>query len=271
MPTVNLNGAQIHYEDTGGECESVVFSHGLLFSGAMFEAQVLRLREQYRCITFDHRGQGKSGVTDGGYDIDTLTADAAELIKHLDAAPCHFVGLSMGGFVGMRLAARQPSVIKTLTLLETSADPEDPKNAPRYKMLNFVARWIGLWAAIGRVMPIMFGRTFLEDAERTEEKTRWSKAITGNDRIGITRAVAGVIEREGCTDLLGNINVPVGIGVGDEDVATVPEKSERIHQEIESSELVVFRGAGHSSSIETPDQVMELIERTIQRANGPIT
>ncbi|NOD91140.1 MULTISPECIES: alpha/beta fold hydrolase [unclassified Ruegeria] len=267
MPTVSLNGAQIHYDDTGGKGETVVFSHGLLFSGAMFEAQVSQLRDRYRCITFDHRGQGRSGVTDAGYDIDTLTSDAAALIKHLDAKPCHFVGLSMGGFVGMRLAAREPSLVKTLTLLETSADPEDSQNAPRYRMLNFVARWIGLWAVIGRVMPIVFGRTFLEDTERAEEKTRWSKAITGNDRIGITRAVRGVIERAGCIDLLANIKVPVGIGVGDEDVATVPERSERIHREIKSSELVVFRRAGHSSSIETPGQVTELIERTIRRAN----
>lgn len=265
MPTANLNGAQIHFEDTGGDGEPVLFSHGLLFSGAMFEPQVARLRERFRCITYDHRGQGQSGVTEGGYDIETLTTDAAELIRSLDAAPCHFVGLSMGGFVGMRLAAREPSLLKSLTLLETSAEPEEPKNAPKYRVLNFVARWIGLWAAINQVMPIMFGRTFLTDPDRAEERKRWSKAITSNHRIGITRAVNGVIDREGCTELLGKIEIPVGIGVGDEDIATVPEKSHRMHREITTSELVVFKGAGHSSSIETPDQVTALIERTIQR------
>lgn len=268
MPTANLNGARIHFEDTGGDDETVVFSHGLLFSGAMFEAQVAHLKDRYRCITFDHRGQGQSGVTDDGYDIDTLAADAAELIRHLDAAPCHFVGLSMGGFVGMRLAAREPALLKSLTLLETSADPEEPENVPKYRMLNIVARWIGLWAVIGRVMPIMFGRTFLTDPARTAERQRWSKAITGNNRIGITRAVGGVIDRDGCADLLERIRVPVGIGVGDEDVATVPEKSERMHRAIGTSELVVFRGAGHSSTIETPDQVNDLIERTIHRAGA---
>ena len=286
MPTAILNGAEIHYEDTGGEGEAVLFSHGLLFSGAMFEAQVAHLRDRFRCITYDHRGQGQSSVTEGGYDIDSLTNDAAELIRggydidsltndaadlirSLDAAPCHFVGLSMGGFVGMRLAAREPSLLKSLTLLETSADPEEPKNAPKYRILNFVARWIGLWAAINQVMPIMFGRSFLADPERAEEKIRWSKAIVSSHRIGITRAVKGVVSREGCAELLGKIKVPVGIGVGDEDIATVPEKSHRIHNSIAASELVVFKGAGHSSSIETPDQVTALIERTIQRTvNG---
>jgi pimeloyl-ACP methyl ester carboxylesterase len=260
-----MNGAHIHFTDTGGDGETIVFSHGLLFSGDMFEAQVAHFRDRYRCVTFDHRGQGRSGVTDDGYDIDTLTADAAALIQHLGIAPCHFVGLSMGGFVGMRLAACHPGLLKTLTLLETSADPEPRENAPRYRVLNFIARWIGLWAVTGRVMPIMFGRTFLNDATRVKEKKRWAKAIARNSRIGITRAVVGVIDRDGCADLLHKIDMPVGIGVGDEDIATVPEKAERMHAAIKGSELVLFQEAGHSSSIETPGPVNDLTERTLGR------
>lgn len=265
MPYADLNGAQIHFTDTGGDGEAIVFSHGLLFSGDMFEAQVAHFRDRYRCITFDHRGQGKSGVTDVGYDMDTLTADAAALIGYLGIAPCHFVGLSMGGFVGMRLAAHYPQLLKTLTLLETSADPEPRGNVPKYQRLNFVARWIGLWAVVGSVLPIMFSQTFLNDATRITEKKRWAKAITGNHRIGITRAVTGVTDRNGCADLLPKIDLPVGIGVGDEDVATVPEKAERLHAAIKASELVKFTGAGHSASIETPGQVNDLIERTLGR------
>lgn len=265
MPHVDLNGAHIHFTDSGGDGEPIMFSHGLLLSGAMYSAQVAHFQDRYRCITFDHRGQGQSGVTPDGYDIDTLTADAAALIKHLGVAPCHFVGLSMGGFVGLRLAAQHPDLLRSLTLLDTSAEPEPKENGPRYRILNLVARWIGLWAVIGRVMPILFGQTFLSDTSRAKERKKWAKAITGNDRIGITRAVAGVIERDGCADLLGGIDIPTGIGVGDEDVATTPEKSERLHAAIKGSELSLFNGAGHSSSIETPDQVNALIERTIQR------
>ncbi|AXI47701.1 alpha/beta hydrolase [Sulfitobacter sp. SK012] len=265
MPYAKLNGASIHYTDTEGAGETIVFSHGLLFSGAMFEAQIAEFRDRYRCIAFDHRGQGHSGITDSGYDIDTLTDDAAELIRHLDIAPCHFVGLSMGGFVGMRLAAQHPELLKTLTLLDTSADPEPHENGPKYRMLNIVARWIGLWAVIGRVMPIMFGQSFLNDAHRAGERQKWAKIITSNDRIGITRAVQGVIDRKDCKGLLSKIQIPVGIGVGDEDIATVPAKSESLHAAIKGSVLQVFKGAGHSSSIETPRQVNELIQQTIQR------
>ncbi len=132
-------------------------------------------------------------------------------------------------------------------------------------MLNLVARWIGLWAVVGRTMPIMFGQTFMADTARVKQRQRWAKVIGGNNRSGITRAVSGVIERDGCSDLLGQIKMPVGIGVGDEDVATIPEKSERLHAAIEGSELVVFKRAGHSSAIETPDLANDLIERTIRR------
>ena len=265
MPHADLNGARIHFTDTGGDGDIIVFSHGLLFSGAMFEAQLRHFRDRYRCITFDHRGQGESGVTRSGYDIETLTDDATALIRHLGLPPCHFVGLSMGGFIGIRLAARQPGLLKSLTLLGTSADPEPGGNVPKYRKLNMVARWIGLWAVTSRVMPIMFGQSFLNDPARAGERKEWARTIAGNHRIGITRAVAGVIDRAGCADLLGRIDLPVGIGVGQEDVATVPEESRRLQAAIAGAELVVIPGAGHSSAIETPAEVNDLIARTIAR------
>ncbi|MDW3224439.1 MAG: alpha/beta hydrolase [Paracoccaceae bacterium] len=266
MPQIDLNGTSIHFTDTGSGEETIVFSHGLLMSGAMFERQIHHFQGSCRCITFDHRGQGQSGVPEDGYDMDTLSADAAALIEHLGVSPVHFVGLSMGGFVGMRLAAHRPAILKTLTLLNTSADPEAPENGPKYRMLNLVARWVGLWAVVGRVMPILFGKTFLNDTMRAEERRRWASAISGNNRVGITRAVAGVIAREGCSELLGAIRTPVGIGVGDEDFATKPAQSDRIQTAIEGSELMLFQGVGHSSSIEAPVLVNQLIERTIARS-----
>ena len=221
----------------------------------MFDAQVAALQDRYRCITYDLRGQGWSEVTENGYDLDTLTADAVALIQALDAAPCHFVGLSMGGFIGLRLAARHPGLLRSLSLLETSADPEPAENIPRYRMLNFVARWFGLKLVTDRVMPIMFGQTFLNDPARAEERALWRSRLVGNDRVGISRAVQGVIDREGVADELEQIDVPTLIIVGDEDTATVPAKSEHMHARIPHSELVVVPHAGHTSTVEEPEAV----------------
>ena len=264
MPYLSLNGVELHYTDTGGGGAAIVFSHGLLFSGDMFEAQVAALSPRYRCITFDHRGQGKSEVGVRGYDMDTLAEDAAALIRALDIGPCHFVGLSMGGFVGMRLAVRHPGLIRSLTLVDTSADAEPSENVPRYRLLNVIARWIGLWAVISRVMPIAFGRTFLNDPARTDERARWRKAILSNHRVGITRAVNGVIRRAGFYAELPKITQPVLIIVGEEDVATVPAKSERMHEAISGSRLIVVPGAGHSSTIEQPVAVNEALSSFLQ-------
>jgi pimeloyl-ACP methyl ester carboxylesterase len=255
----------MHYTDTGSGTgsgsETLVFSHGLLFNGEMFEAQVAHFKDRYRCITFDHRGQGRSEIADTGYDMDTLTEDAAALITELDIGPCHFVGLSMGGFVGMRLALKHKKLLKSLTLLETSAEPEP--NAAKYKLLNFIARWIGLWAVADKVMPIMFGQSFLNDPSRKDVMARWRKAIVANHRIGITRAVNGVIYRDSVLARLNQIETPTLIVVGDEDVATLPEKSESMHAAIAGSTLVRIPRAGHSSTIEEPTAVNAAINTLI--------
>src|SRR5262252_2943933 len=162
MPILELNGARIYCEDSGGPEAPVVFAHGLLWSCRLFDAQVKALQDRFRCVAFDFRGQGQSEVTDSGYDFETLTADAIELIEKLRLAPVHFVGLSMGGMIGMRLAARRSDLVRSLALLETSADPEPEENVPKYRRLNPVARWLGLALVADQVMPLVFARQCLE-------------------------------------------------------------------------------------------------------------
>lgn len=208
MPYLTLNGVRLYYEERGTGPETIVFAHGLLWSGRMFDRQVAALQAHFRCITFDFRGQGQSQVTASGYDMDTLTEDAAALIAALGCAPCHFVGLSMGGFVGMRLALRHPHRIRSLVLMETSADPEPKENIGRYRLLNFIARWFGWRRVVGRIMPILFGQKFLNDPARAPLRETMKAALLRNHRAGLTRAVTGVIERAGVDEDLHQIRIP---------------------------------------------------------------
>jgi pimeloyl-ACP methyl ester carboxylesterase len=255
MPTVRVNGAQLHYEDTGGAGAAVVFAHGLLFSGRMFDAQVAALKGRYRCIAYDARGHGQSEVTKAGYDMDTAFADAAALIEALGAAPCHFVGLSMGGFVGMRLAARRPELLRTLTLLATSADPEPGEHVRPYKRMAFVARWLGMRLVAGRVMRILFAPKFLSDPARAAEREEWRRRLLANSKAGVTRATLGIVNRPPVADELKNVRTPALILVGSADVATVPAKARRIHELIAGSRLAVIPDAGHSPTVEEPAAV----------------
>jgi 3-oxoadipate enol-lactonase len=254
MPTIRANGVNLYYESTGSGPETLVFSHGLLMSGAMFRAQVEHFSRRHRVVVYDHRGQGRSEVTPGGYAMDTLAEDAAALIEGLELAPCHFAGLSMGGFVGLRLAARRPELLRSCILLETSAEPEPPENVGKYRLLSLVARTLGPWAVTSQVLPIMFGETFLADPARAALRAEWTGRMKSLHR-SIHLSVGAVVSRPSVVDELASIRVPTLILVGDEDVATPRPKAERLHAGIAGSRLVVLPRAGHSSTIEEPEAV----------------
>jgi len=254
VPRLRVNGVDLYYESTGTGPETVVLSHGLLLSGDMFREQVRHLAPRYRVVVYDHRGQGRSEVAATGYDMDTLAADAAALVEALGAAPCHFVGVSMGGFVAMRLAARRPELLRSCVLMETSADPEAAENVPRYRMLNWAVRLLGARAVADKVMPIMFGKSFLADPARAELRAEWRGRFRALRR-SIHRSVTGVIERSGVYQELQGISVPTLVLVGEEDVATPPPRAERIQAAIRGSRLVRIPRAGHSSTIENPQAV----------------
>ena len=72
MPWLGVDGVELHYEERG-QGPPIVFSHGLLWSGAMFAEEVAALSTRYRCITYDHRGQGRSASSPTPYDMERLT------------------------------------------------------------------------------------------------------------------------------------------------------------------------------------------------------
>lgn len=261
-----VNGTSLYLEDSGGPGPVVLFSHGLLLSCRMFDEQVASLRDRYRCVAYDHRGQGRSADShERAVSIETCTADAMALIEQLACGPVHFVGLSMGGFVGMRVAARRPDLVASLTLLNTSAEPEDPTHLPRYRTLSTIVRWFGPRIVMGRVMPILFGHAWLDDPQQQESRALWRRRLNGNRR-SIVRAVAGVLERDGVAHELGRITCPVGVAVGEEDVATPPALGRSIAMSIPGSTITVLPRGGHSSAIEQPHAVTRVIESTIARA-----
>ncbi len=264
MPFVHANNVDIYYEDSAPNDSSkpvLLFAHGLLWSTQLYDKQVEYFSKDYRCICFDFRGQGKTQITESGYDMDTLTEDTVALIHQLGIKGCHFIGLSMGGFIGMRLAIRYPELLSSLMLLETSADPEPLENVPKYNALLKAIKWLGLKRVSKKVMPIMFGQTFLTDKARKTEYKLWKKRLENNNKQSIIKATRGVIDRQGVYDELHNINTPTLILVGDEDVATRYEKSERMHLAINNSKLLIIANAGHSSAVEEPEQVNRAIQK----------
>ncbi len=266
MPRIKVNDTTLYYEDTGGPGEPIVFSHGLLWNTTLFAPQVAAFKDRYRCISYDHRGQGQSADDARDViDMDLLTEDVVALIEALDLGPVHFCGLSMGGFVGMRLAARHPQMVRTLILCETSAEAEPAENVPKYRRLNWVARWFGPWVVVPAVMPILFGKTSLTHPARAAQRREWKRQLKRNRR-SVWRAVNGVIFRDAVVDELERIAAPTLVIVGKEDVATVPAKAQLIAGRIDGpTTLAVLGAAGHSSTVENPQAVNEQIEQFFKR------
>ncbi|MBA3458219.1 MAG: alpha/beta fold hydrolase [Deltaproteobacteria bacterium] len=262
MPTIEVNGTTLFYVDTGPGTtgETIAFSHGLLWGTELFAAQIEALRGRYRCIAWDHRGQGQSApdLNRECIGMELVWQDAVALLEKLGTGAVHFCGLSMGGFVGMRMAARRPDLVRSLMLLETSSDPEPVENLKRYRLLISVVKMFGPGVVRGQVAPIMLGRTILTDASRRKERGRYT-ALMSRRRDG-WRAVNGVVDRAGIHDELARISTRTLIVVGDEDVATPLPRAEKIAHAIAGSRLVQIPRAGHSSPVEEPAAVTAAIE-----------
>ena len=244
MPTATANGIDLNYVESGHGAQTVVFAHGLLLDQHMFEAQRQALDARYRVIAYDHRGQGDSAPAAGGYDMDSLTEDTVDLIRATGSAPCHFIGLSMGGFVGMRLAARYPELVRSLTLLNTSASAETMGQRIRYRAMQAVVA--------------LFGPSFREDPQRREQLARWIHHVQSLPRR-IVGPVGGVIGRAAIVDELKYIRCPTLVVTGDEDQTTPAAEAERIVAQISGARLVRLANCGHSSTIEAPAAVNRAI------------
>lgn len=265
MPTLTNEGASVAYTDTGApvgqpDAPTVVFGHGLLFSGWMFTAQIDALREDYRCVAIDWRGQGSSPPAAGGYDMDTLSRDAIAVIEHLGVGPVHYVGLSMGGFVGQRIAARRPELLRSLFLLDTSPDREERSAAIQDIALSFIYRFSGPRPLRRSIEKIMFGPTFRTDPRSKPITDEWVAMLSRSDRDGIRQAVLGVARRKGVADEIGSIKAPTLVAVGEDDVPTPVKRSRRIVELIPGSRLEIIKHAGHSSTIEQPEAVASLLQ-----------
>jgi pimeloyl-ACP methyl ester carboxylesterase len=271
MPTINVNGATISYTDTGApaglpDASTIVFGHGLLFSGWVFHPQIAALREHYRCAAVDWRGQGDTPPTAGGYDMDTLTGDAVALIRELGVAPVHWVGLSMGGFIGQRIAARHGELLRSLTLLDTSAGPEDPGNVSQYKRLAWVLRLFGITPILGKVNSLLFGPAFLADPASKTTIDEWVSRLNRSERAAVRKAVLGVADRPPVDQEITGITVPTLVVGGADDKATPPVKAEHIAARIPGAQLQIVANCGHTSTLEQPATITRLLDKFLATA-----
>jgi pimeloyl-ACP methyl ester carboxylesterase len=182
------------------------------------------------------------------------------LIEELQIGPVTFIGLSTGGFVGMRLASRHPELLKRLILLETSAEVEKRTNKIQYKVLSIFARIFGLKLVVNSVMKKFFGKSFLKNPDLVEKRNEWKNFLLKRNIAGVVHSMKNAVGRNSVVEEITKISCPTLILVGEEDVALPIKKAELINRQIKNSELKIIPKAGHSSTIEQPEFVNQAIE-----------
>ena len=266
MPTIKVNGVNLFYKESGSGPETIVFSHGLLMDHTMFEPQRAAFEKQYRVIAYDHRAQGQSQDIGRGYDMSTISDDAALLIRALNAAPCHFVGLSMGGFAGMRVAAHHPELIRTLTLMNTTATKEKLPNRLRYNFLAQMVKVIGVGPFTSIAVKELFGSTTRRSAERRPMLEQWTGKLRTRPR-NVAKSLSAVMNRrEFRVKEMAAIQCPTLVITGEDDTAQPPRNSESLTAGIHGARHVNIPGAGHSSSLEQPEAVIAAMQELFQTA-----
>src|SRR2546425_11271829 len=128
----------LHYGIEGPSGAPVlVLSHALGLSMAMWDPQVAALSREFRVLRYDHRGHGGSPVPAGPYRIEDLGRDLLHLLDRLELGRVSFCGLSLGGMVGLWLAANAPDRVDRLVVCGAAARMPRPEDyAERAKVVR---------------------------------------------------------------------------------------------------------------------------------------
>lgn len=243
--------------DTG---EVVVLSGSLGSDLGMWEPQVVPLTGAgFRVLRYDHRGHGGSPVPAGPYQLDQLAGDVLELLDSLEISRVHFVGLSLGGAVGMWLGRYAPERLNRLVLCCTAAKFGDPSN---WRQRAELVRADGTGAVADSVVERWMTDGYrARNPQRVAELREMIAATPAEGYASCCDAIAG-------TDLtaeLPAISTPTLVLGGAQDPATPPETVELIAREVPGARLEVLDPGAHLVNIERPERVAELLIEHLSR------
>jgi pimeloyl-ACP methyl ester carboxylesterase len=268
MPTVRVNGAQLYYEDTGAGGPAALFVPGLAWGTRLFRAQVAALSNRYRCVVCEPRGQGRSEITKRGYELDNLADDLIGLITLLNLVPVHLVGHSLGGSVAVRVAISRPEFVRSLALLDATADEDPIWERVLFRGLSYAVELFGLSVVEKRLMKTMFGQSFLNDPARAGEREEARRQFLSTSRTAIGRAIRGWLRSPAVIDELPRVKAPTLVIAGAEDAALNPDRSRQTAEAIPRCRFLLLPGCGHSAPIEAPAAVTDVLAGLFEEAHS---
>jgi 3-oxoadipate enol-lactonase len=224
-------------------------SHSLACSLEMWDPQVEALTAQYRVLRFDTRGHGRSDAPPGAYTLEQLADDAHGLLQALEVERPHFVGLSMGGMIGMTYALRYPGQFRSLVLGDTSSRL-GPEVQPVWDDRIRTATEKGMEPLVEPTLKRWFTEAMLAKGPSVLDKV--AAMIRATPPLGYA-GCCHAIPKINLTARLKEIGCPIQIIVGEQDAGTPVAMSREIHDAAPGSELVIIPNASHLSNLEQPE------------------
>jgi len=260
MPKIRANNITMNYEQQGSG-EPLVLIPYLAADHACYAFQVAEYAKHFTCISLDLRGTGETDTTEGPYTTEDLANDVAAFMSALGVARAHISGLSLGGVIGMWLAAKHPDKVTSLSL--HSAWPKtDPYLRAVAESFQIMAKSMGsvqemvihglfpwcftpeLYAAKPEYIDSLAAFVRSRPAQSLDSFMQQSNAVIGHDAEA----------------QLSRITAPTLITFGRRDVATSTRFADRMTSKIRNSELLIFEGSSHAPIYE---QVEEFNAKTL--------
>ena len=222
---------------------SVVLAGSLGSTSAMWDPQAPALEKRFRVLRHDYPGHGGAALED--------IADVRDLVPGVLAhAPerFSFVGLSLGGAVGMRIALDAPERLDRLVLCCTSARFGEPA---MWEERARVVRAGGMQAVVGAVLERWFTPAF-------PDVGRYRAMLLSIDAEGYARC-CDALARWDVRDELGRIAAPTLVVSGADDPSTPPQHGELLAAGIADARHVVLPRARHLANVEGSEAVNALL------------
>ena len=276
MPEMIKNDGGVIFYDIRGPVDgpSVVFIEGL-------SAHLMGWRDEFcqpfiaagfQVVRLDNRDVGLSQHYPGQtYGLGDMAGDVHELIQHLDLAPAHVVGQSMGGMVAQHLVVRHPGDVASLALLYTAASVQHfagsdggvdaLQSRPRASTRDEA---IAIHVQRGRLCASQ-GYSFDEAWRRELGGLMWDRCY---DPDGVIRQSRALVSDPVDLDALATISVPSLVVHGTADRLIGQNGSVELHEAIPDSDLWLIEGMGHDLPVELWPAITGRILANIDRVRG---
>jgi len=268
MPVVQANGIDINYE-VQGEGEPMVLIPYLAAEQACYAFQVAEYAKHFTCYSVDPRGAGLSSKPEGEYTTELLADDIAAFMQAAGVGRAHVFGLSLGGAIGLWLAAKYPEQVKSLSLTSTW-DKSDPFLQVVVQGWRTMAQ--GLGSVTDMVIQGIFPWCLTPElyAARPEYIDALAEFVRGRPMPPVDAFMrqSGAVLTHDATAVLGSIQAPTLVTYGRHDQVTSTRFATPLTEGIANTELIVFEDCSHAPIYENVEGFNEQTLDFLQRHSG---